>query len=81
MNTSKNYNLVGSGEQGDWFQIHNVGKSEDVGFPHTHTPQMNTDGVHISYNRVVSSTTAEDIDLADYLLRTGKMVLRKAGRR
>ena len=37
MDTSKNYNLVGSGEQGDWFQIHNYGKPEDgFGFPHTH---------------------------------------------
>jgi hypothetical protein len=81
MDTSKNYNLVGTGEKGDWFQIHNVGKSEDVGFPHTHAPQLNTDGEHISYNRVVTSTTAEDIDLVDELLRTGKMVLRKKGRR
>ena len=55
MDTSKNYNLVGTGEKGDWFQIHNVGKSEDVGFPHTHAPQLNTDGEHISYNRVVTS--------------------------
>ena len=81
MDTSKNYNLVGTGEKGDWFQIHNVGKPEDVGFPHTHTPRLNTDGVHISYSRMVDSTTAEDIDLADHLLRTGKMTLRKKGRR
>ena len=45
MDTSKNYNLVGSGKQGDWFQIHNYGKPEDgFGFPHTHKSQLNTNG-------------------------------------
>ena len=81
MDTGKNYNLIGSGMQGDWFQIHNIGKPEDVGFPHTHSPQLNTDGQHTSYNRVVTSTVADDIDLADHLLRTGKMTFRKKGRR
>lgn len=82
MDTSKNYNLVGSGEQGDWFQIHNYGKPEDgFGFPHTHKPQLNTNGTNTSYKRVVSNTTAADIDYADELLRTGKMTFRKKGRR
>ncbi len=82
MDTSKNYNLVGSGEQGDWFQIHNYGKPEDgFGFPHTHKPQLNTNGTNTSYKRVVSNTTAADIDNADELLRTGKMTFRKKGRR
>ena len=81
MDTSKNYNLIGIWEKGDWFQIHNIGKQEEVEFPHTHTPVLNTDGIHISYNRVVTSTIAEDIDLADYLLRTDKIILRTRGRR
>ncbi len=81
MDMGKNYNLIGSGMQGDWFQIHNIGKPEDVGFSHTHSPQLNTDGQHTSYNRVVTSTVADDIDLADHLLRTGKMTFRKKGRR
>ena len=81
MDTSKNYNLIGTGEKGDWFQIHNIGKSEPgFGFPHTHKPQMNTDGVHISYNRVVSNTSADDIDYADILLRNGIMTIRKGKR-
>ncbi len=81
MDTSKNYNLVGSGEKGDWFQIHNIGKAEEgYGFPHTHKPQKNTDGIHISYSRVVSDTIAEDIDLVDNLLRTRKMTIRKGKR-
>ena len=50
MDTSKNYNLVGSGEQGDWFQIHNYGKPEDgFDFSHTHKPQLNTNGTNTSY--------------------------------
>lgn len=78
MDTSKNYNLVGSEEQGDWFQIHNYGKLEDgFGFPHIHKPQLNTNGTYTSYKRVVSNTTAADIDYADELLRTGKMTFRK----
>ena len=82
MDTSKNYNLVGSGEQGDWFQIHNYGKPEDgFGFPHTHKQQLKTNGTNTSYKRVVSNTTAADIDYADELLRTGKMTFRKKGRR
>lgn len=81
MDTSKNYNLVGTGEKGDWFQIHNLGKAEDgVGFPHTHRPQMNTNGIHVSYNRVVSDTIAEDIDYVDELLRNGVMTIRKGKR-
>lgn len=49
IDTSNNYNSVGTGEKGDWFQIHNIGKVEEgYGFPHTHRPQKNTDGVHIS---------------------------------
>ena len=81
MDTSKNYNLVGIGEKGDWFQIHNFGKAESgVGFPHTHKPQMNTDGIHVSFNRIVSDTSAEDIDNADKLLRNGIMIIRKGKR-
>lgn len=65
--------MVDSGEQGDWFQIHILGKAEDgVGFLHTHSPQLNTDGVHISYTRIVAYTISEDIDFTDALLRFGK---------
>lgn len=81
MDTSKNYNLIGSGEKGDWFQIHNYGKPETgFSFPHTHSPQINTNGAYTSVNRIVSNTTEMDINLADQLLRTGQMVIRK-GRR
>ena len=81
MDTSKNYNLIGTGEKGDWFQIHNFGKAEPgFDFPHTHKPQMNTDGVHISFNRVVSNTSASDIDFADELLKNGIMTIRKGKR-
>ena len=81
MDTSKNYNLVGSGKQGDWFQIHNYGKAEPgFDFPHTHSPQMNTNGTYTSYSRIVSDTTAEDIDLVDELLRSGRMIIRKGKR-
>lgn len=78
MDTSKNYNLIGTGKKGDWFQIHNWGK-EEIGFdfPHTHSPKINTNGVHVSVNRVISNTTDADINLADKLLRTGQMILRK----
>lgn len=41
---------------------------------------MNTDGIHISYNRIVSDTSAEDIDTADKLLRNGIMTIRKGKR-
>ncbi len=82
MDTKVNYNLVGSGEKGDWFQIHNYGKLEDgFSFPHTHKPQLNTNGTYISYKRMIFDTTYVDIDFADELLRTGKMILRIKGRR
>lgn len=34
-------------------------------------------GTHISYNRIVSDTTAEDIDFLDELLRSGRMTIKK----
>lgn len=82
MDTSKNYNLVGTGDAGDWFQIHNYGKAEDgFDFPHTHYPEINTNGIYTSVKRMVDNTKSEHINLADELLRIGKMVLRTGGRR
>ncbi len=81
MDTSKNYNLVGSGEKGDWFQIHNYGKEHgNLGFPHTHYSRVNANGVYTSVSRLDQQTSTVDIDYANELLETGKMILRKGGR-
>jgi hypothetical protein len=78
MPTNKDFNLVDTRiptgkEGGDWFQIHNTEGHGTLGNPHTHYPEINTNGNVGSTVRRDVPTTAQDIDKADDLLRNGTM--------
>lgn len=77
MPTNKDFNLVDANTptnmQGDWFQIHNTHGHGSLGTTHTHYPEINTYGNVGSTVRRDISTTAEHIDKADSLIRSGAM--------
>jgi RHS repeat-associated protein len=70
MPTNKDFNLVDSKKQGDWFQIHNTHTDAKApGISHTHFPERH----HQSTTREIKRTSGSDIDKADGLLRSGQM--------
>jgi hypothetical protein len=77
MPTNKDFNLVDANTptnmRGDWFQIHNTHGHGSLGTTHTHYPEINTYGNVGSTVRRDVSTTAEHIDKADSLIRSGAM--------
>lgn len=70
MPTNKDFNLVDSKKQGDWFQIHNTHTDAKApGISHTHFPERHRH----STTREIRTTSGSDIDKADGLLRSGQM--------
>lgn len=80
MSAKENIDLVDTNiptnKGGDWFQIHNDHKHDDLS-PHTHYPEVNNNNGRVSRERRYRETTAEDIDYADQLLKDGSMRQRK----
>ncbi len=75
--TNKDYNLVSTStptnKGGEFLQIHNGHEHFGVENPHTHSPKVNTDPVsgRSNVDRLVNTTTAEDINYVDKMMREG----------